>query len=933
MNETGWKIKIEKSSILQNEILFLGFIISEKGIKADPERVKIYAEWETPTNSRQLISFLQSLQYYKKFVEGFARISAPLYDLTKKDAKFEWTQKHNDAFNQLKQRIIDHTHLQFPRVDQPYRLTTDWQPVAVSYTLEQQDENGIFQPIAFGGRKLSKSDAKLSSYDGELLAGYFAFMSLSRYLRAASVTGKENVWRTDNRAIEYAHKRKDIYGRTARILMFLDSFSYRVEHIAGKENPADPLSRQKERHELDEEEWERTDDLYDDDHHPLLLMTDAEAAAWAADIDEMLDRWEREEEEEQLKTATLWTIDEIDDEIDDDEVIFATFDALAGLAKCDDDDDVREIGEKYEKMNVHGAIGKEQDEDEEVRKVKEEVNGTNNVKEEEVKGRGKWFKSLYEKKKRMVVEDGILKWKWREDITNIDRKVVVVPSHMERRVIEDFHSLGHFGTKKLELTMRQHVWIYDLRDKVKRHVSSCEACQARSGPHRKQKLAMKSQVKGFFGEKIQMDLIAMQPSKKGNEKALTIVDVWSGFACAVALRNGTAKEVADALMKRWITIWGVPAEVQSDGGPEFTAALTVELCKQLEVVKIVNAPYSPFSTGKVEKLNKTLKDIIAKTTDDLRRWDENLEMVCFFYNASINLTTGFAPSELATGRKPTMPVSATFDAHRERETHVEYVDETMEKMREASRAVYEITRRNQATQRREFDKRVHGKALEVGDLVRVKFQGKPEVGVTTKLMSRWREPYEIVEKIGDKTYVVMMDYRGQMAPRVVNFRNMWKVGRKARNGQEAELEGFPDAEAYTDGRGAEMEENETETTEDDVEWDVMGSGDEEDDAGSDGAGRDDAEKDAEKDAERDGAGDDGGETPMDTTTPNGAETDAPIAEGARGEEMRAEAPTERLESGESRRGARGALNGDHLRMDRIFTRRGREVRPPKRLDL
>ena len=174
---------------------------------------------------------------------------------------------------------------------------------------------------------------------------------------------------------------------------------------------------------------------------------------------------------------------------------------------------------------------------------------------------------------------------------------------------------------------------------------------------------------------------------------------------------------------------------------------------------------------------------------------------------------------------------------------------------------------------------------------------------------------------------------GQMAPRVVNFRNMWKVGRKVRNGQEAELEGFPDAEAYTDGRDAEMEENETETTEDDVEWDVMGSGDEEDDAGSDGAGRDDAEKDAEKDAERDGAGDNGEETQMDTTTPNGAETDAPIAEGARGGEMRAEAPTERLESGESRRGARGALNGDHLRVDRIFTRRGREVRPPKRLDL
>ena len=119
-----------------------------------------------------------------------------------------------------------------------------------------------------------------------------------------------------------------------------------------------------------------------------------------------------------------------------------------------------------------------------------------------------------------------------------------------------------------------------------------------------------------------------------------------------------------------------------------------------------------------------------------------------------------------------MPVEGSFEAHPTRKTYVEYVDDTMEKMRMASMAVYETTRRNQALQRQEFNKRLGGKALEVGDLVRVKFQGKPEVGVTTKLHSRWKGPYEVMEKIGEKTYVIMMDYRGRMEPRVVNFRNM-----------------------------------------------------------------------------------------------------------------------------------------------------------------
>ena len=124
----------------------------------------------------------------------------------------------------------------------------------------------------------------------------------------------------------------------------------------------------------------------------------------------------------------------------------------------------------------------------------------------------------------------------------------------------------------------------------------------------------------------------------------------------------------------------------------------MELCKKLQVARVLNAPYSPFLTGKVEKFNKTLKDVIAKSCEDLKSWDENLEIMTFYYNASVQLTTGFAPIELATGRRPTMPVEGSFKAHPTRRTYVEYLDQTMKKMRMASKAVHEITRRNQALQ-------------------------------------------------------------------------------------------------------------------------------------------------------------------------------------------------------------------------------------------
>ena len=70
-------------------------------------------------------------------------------------------------------------------------------------------------------------------------------------------------------------------------------------------------------------------------------------------------------------------------------------------------------------------------------------------------------------------------------------------------------------------------------------------------------------------------------------------------------------EVAKALMEEWISRWGVPLEIQSDNGPEFASGLMETLCEKLEVEKIRNALYEPFSMGKVRKFNKTIKDMIS----------------------------------------------------------------------------------------------------------------------------------------------------------------------------------------------------------------------------------------------------------------------------------------------------------------------------------
>ena len=899
MAETGWKIKIEKSSILKTEVLFLGFIISADGVRPDPERIKVYAEWERPQNARQVIAFVQSLNYYKRFIKDFSVLSAPLYDLTKKDSPYIWTDIHENSFNALKEGIINHATLQFPKVNEPYRITTDWQPIGVGYVLEQADESGVYHPIAFGGRKLSKSDAKLSSYDGEMLAGWYAFSSCERYLRAASLTGVPNLWRTDNRAVEYARSRKDIYGRLARIVMYLDTFNYTIEHVPSKENNADPISRMKERDEMTEEEWAKVEDICDEDRHPFLLTTD--------NIDEWMNREEEEEEEKG--------------------VIFPTYKALQALADGGKMDEMKETAENFEEVEVSGEIGIEQDKDEELKIMKQVVKGEIEIDKEEVRGRGKRFRSLYEKRDRMVVEGNVLKWIRREDLSNVDRKLIVVPSHLEKETIADFHAMGHFGETKLALTLLQHVFIHDLKQKVKVEVAKCEKCQARAGPHRKFKLQLKNQTAGFFNEKIQIDLITMQKSKKGNERALSIVDMWSGYAWCVALRNGTTVEVANALVNEWISRYGVPHELQSDNGSEFASGLMEALCERLEIKKIRNAPYAPFSTGKVEKFNKTIKDMISKRCEDLRKWDEQLPIMCFFYNVSEQLTTGFSPYELATGRRPVMPTAATWEARPEAKTHVAFVDSMMEKMRDVSREVYQNTRRNQAVMKRNFDKRVHGEPLEVGDLVRVHYKGPAAKGVTTKLLSRWHGPYEVVEKIGDKTYVVMMPYRGEMKPRVQNFRNLWKVGRATDQPEEVEMSDFTDifGEADLTEDGGKDKEQARQSYDENGRDDGDDDDDENDDENGDESRDDDVTEMRSGAHEGAKTGNDDKEDEDDDRNENKERERAAVENGRMGA---AETERGRLENVRTEN-----RNEREPRVDRLFTRRGREIRRPQRLDL
>jgi hypothetical protein len=97
--------KLSKCEFWLNEVVFLGHVISEKGISVDLKKIEAILRWERPMNVTEIRSFLGLAGYYRRFVEGFSTIASPMTRLTRKEVKFEWSKECETSFQELNSRL------------------------------------------------------------------------------------------------------------------------------------------------------------------------------------------------------------------------------------------------------------------------------------------------------------------------------------------------------------------------------------------------------------------------------------------------------------------------------------------------------------------------------------------------------------------------------------------------------------------------------------------------------------------------------------------------------------------------------------------------------------------------------------------------------------------------------------------------------------
>ncbi|TYK26105.1 F15O4.13 [Cucumis melo var. makuwa] len=224
----------KKCSFCLEQIHFLGFIVGKDGVKVDEEKVKAIREWPTPTNASEVRSFHGLASFYRRFIKDFSSIASPLTELVKKHVKFEWKEKQENAFNELKEKLIKAPCLALPNFDKSFEIECDASGIGIGAVLMQEK-----QPIMFFSEKLNGAQLNYSTYDKELHALVRALKVWQHYLWP-----KEFVIHTDHESLKHLKGQTKLNKRHAKWVEFIETFPYVIHYKKGKDNMvADALSR------------------------------------------------------------------------------------------------------------------------------------------------------------------------------------------------------------------------------------------------------------------------------------------------------------------------------------------------------------------------------------------------------------------------------------------------------------------------------------------------------------------------------------------------------------------------------------------------------------------------------------------------------------------------------------------------------------------
>ena len=716
LKEANLKLKPSKCCLLQKQILFLGYIVSEEGIATDPEKTRLIEEWPAPTNLRQLRGFLGLSGYYRRFVKGYSAIAAPLHDLTKKSRAFTWTEECQEAFDRLKMVLSSSPVLALPNDTGTFVLDTDASEYQIGAVLSQI-QDGEEKVMYYAGRKLNQNEVNYCVTRKELLAIVHFTKLFRQYL-----LGRRFIIRTDHAALQWLQRTPQPIGQNARWLEQLGEYDFMVQHRKGTSHAnADAISR-----------------------HPCLRRPSCTAChPPAEDIEERSEEGSENRSKESSAICAAVTVEEEQkSEAQQSEGKEPPNDMLGWTIA-----EIREAQRRDPEINFILQL---------IEWSKEKPSWSL------VEGQSTDVKTLWNEWQRLVKKEDILFRRWTSIDGSPNRLQVILPTEYRQQFIRMAHSGmtgGHLGRSKTEEQVRQRAYWPNWRSQVTEEIKKCEACEQYHRGNAPKQTPLKPFLAGDSFETISIDITGKHPkSARGNEYIVTMVDHFTKWAEAFPVRVHTAPVVARVLVDNVFSRFGFPRRILTDQGREFESQLFQELCRSMDIEKVRTSPYRPSTNACVERFHRTLNSMLAKVIEvNQRNWDDCVPAVMAAYRAAKHDSTGYSPNRLVLNKENRAPVDIVLGVPSEEEQHYDSYNDYVQDLQQRMREAYAIARDhlNAAAQRRkkEYDIKVKSTEFHEGDWVWYLYPRK-YVNKSPKWNRNYQGPFLVIKVIAPCDYVI-----------------------------------------------------------------------------------------------------------------------------------------------------------------------------------
>lgn len=718
--EYGLKVELRKCSFFQEEVIFLGHKVSANGIATDPEKVRVVKEWAVPVILKELRQYLGFTSYFRRYIDHFSQQAKPLHQLVAVKAKGttkrqkvkiveDWTEEHQQAFEDLRDALCQAPVLGYPRYDLPFTLETDASELGLGAVLSQV-QDGKRRIIAYASRSLRRGESSKSNYSSkklELLALKWAVTDkFSDYL----LGGQFEVL-TDNNPLTYLLKSKRLTALEQRWANALASYNFTIRYKPGKSNQAADILSRLRRDTSDAMSSAEVDTCFEaatcTATFPAELVKKIHTVHH--DAQEGEDRRRSTDDERATELPTIHTQDMA--------VLQADDTAIARILHY------RNIGRR--------------------------PNNRERGKEDAL------AKKYLKHWGQYIDNEGVL---YREITDHHGNKInqLVLPGCLKSEVMKALHDeSGHQMTERTELLVRGRCFWPNIQQDVKTWIENCERCRISKMPHNKVKSKMGRLVATRPCEIVAMDYTLMDRASDGKENVLVLTDIFTKYSVAVPTKDQKAETVAKVLVKEWFQRVGIPLRLHSDRGLNFQSDVIKALCKTYGIKRSSTTPYHPEGNGQVERFNKTLHDLIRPLAADKKsKWTHYLPALVHAYNTTENQSTRESPFYLMFGRQCRLPVDILLGTNVDAVTPDDesWVSIHQQRLKWAYEKAFDQITRHADTRKERHDQKVKEKPLNAGQLVYLRSHPKGRKKVADAWGSRL---YKVVAKQGNNDNYIL----------------------------------------------------------------------------------------------------------------------------------------------------------------------------------